>query len=142
MLVLTLAGLGLNLLTGYAGQISLGSGGFMAVGAFATFAYATRVPMLPLPVDFLLGGLTSGLTGFLFSLPSARIKGFYLMVSSLTAQFFFHLALSAVSLVLRRRFRRYNRSVEYGIPGTQHRQSPWGLFLYASFRHPGFLDCL
>jgi branched-chain amino acid transport system permease protein len=37
-LILSLAGVGLNLLTGYAGQTSLGSGGFMAVGAFATFA--------------------------------------------------------------------------------------------------------
>ncbi len=89
MLVLALAGLGLNLLTGYTGQISLGSGGFMAVGAFATFNLATRIPGLPLPLALILGGLIAALAGVLFSLPSARIKGFYLMVSSLTAQFFF-----------------------------------------------------
>lgn len=89
VMVLSLAGLGLNLLTGYAGQISLGSGGFMAVGAFATFNLATRVPGLPFPLALILGGLVAAFAGVLFSLPSARIKGFYLMVSSLTAQFFF-----------------------------------------------------
>lgn len=89
VLVLALAGLGLNILTGYAGQISLGSGGFMAVGAFATFNLTTRIPGLPLPLALFLGGLIAAIAGFLFSLPSARIRGFYLMVSSLTAQFFF-----------------------------------------------------
>lgn len=91
-LILSLAGLGLNLLTGYAGQTSLGSGGFMAVGAFATFAFATHAPFIPLPVDLLLGGMAAGLTGLVFGIPSNRIKGFYLMVSSLAAQFFFEWA--------------------------------------------------
>jgi branched-chain amino acid transport system permease protein len=88
-LILSLAGLGLNLLTGYAGQTSLGSGGFMAVGAFATFAFATHAPFIPLPVGFILGGVMAGVAGLVFGIPSERIKGFYLMVSSLAAQFFF-----------------------------------------------------
>jgi branched-chain amino acid transport system permease protein len=87
-LILSLAGLGLNLLTGYAGQTSLGSGGFMAVGAFATFGFVVHGG-LPLPIALFLSGLIAAVTGLLFGLPSNRIKGFYLMVSSLAAQFFF-----------------------------------------------------
>ncbi|MFT4191572.1 MAG: branched-chain amino acid ABC transporter permease [Comamonas sp.] len=86
-LVLSLAGIGLNLLTGYAGQTSLGSGGFMAVGAFATYAFLLRAE-LSFPLALLLGGLVAALAGLVFGLPSARIKGFYLMVTSLAAQFF------------------------------------------------------
>jgi len=87
-LVLSLAGLGLNLLTGYAGQISLGSGGFMAVGAFATFAFFQHSGMASLPFGLLFGGLVAALVGMVFGIPSARIKGFYLMVCSLASQFF------------------------------------------------------
>ena len=88
-LILSLAGLGLNLLTGYAGQLSLGSGAFMMVGAYATFALQLRVPTLPLPFALVLSGLVAALVGLLFGLPSRRIKGFYLIVSTLAAQFFF-----------------------------------------------------
>jgi branched-chain amino acid transport system permease protein len=87
-LILSLAGLGLNLLTGYAGQTSLGSGGFMSVGAFATFGFVVHGGV-PLPIALLLSGLIAAGAGLLFGLPSDRIKGFYLMVSSLAAQFFF-----------------------------------------------------
>ena len=87
-LVLALAGLGLNILTGYAGQLSLGSAAFMAVGAFATYNLELRVPQLPLLLSILLGGLISAVFGILVGLPSLRIKGFYLIVSTLAAQFF------------------------------------------------------
>jgi len=87
-LVLSLAGLGLNLLTGYAGQLSLGSSAFMAVGAFATYNFHLRIPGLPLLVSIVLGGLTAAGVGIVFGLPSLRIKGFYLLVSTLAAQFF------------------------------------------------------
>ncbi|WP_342651378.1 branched-chain amino acid ABC transporter permease [Pseudomonas sp. REB1044] len=87
-LVLSLAGLGLNLLTGYTGQTSVGAAGFMAVGAFATYGLLLRVPGLPLPLALLGGGLIAGAVGLLFGIPSARIKGFYLMVTTLAAQFF------------------------------------------------------
>ncbi|MBB3105033.1 branched-chain amino acid ABC transporter permease [Azomonas macrocytogenes] len=87
-LVLSLAGLGLNLLTGYTGQTSVGAAGFMAVGAFATYSLLLRVPGLPLPLALLGGGLIAAAVGFLFGIPSSRIKGFYLMVTTLAAQFF------------------------------------------------------
>jgi branched-chain amino acid transport system permease protein len=87
-IILSLAGLGLNLLTGYAGQTSLGSGGFMSVGAFVTFDFVIH-GHVPLPIAIFLAGLITAGVGLLFGLPSNRIKGFYLMVSSLAAQFFF-----------------------------------------------------
>jgi branched-chain amino acid transport system permease protein len=87
-LIMALAGLGLNLLTGFAGQASLGTGAFMSVGAFATYNLLLRVPELPLPVSLVIGGLFAALAGVLFGLPSLRIKGFYLTASTLAAQFF------------------------------------------------------
>jgi branched-chain amino acid transport system permease protein len=87
-LVLALAGLGLNVLTGYAGQLSLGSSAFMAVGAFGAYNALVRIPGLPLPVGLVVGGLAAAAVGVLFGLPSLRIKGFYLIVSTLAAQFF------------------------------------------------------
>jgi len=87
-LIYALAAIGLNLLTGYAGQLSLGTGGFMAVGAYAAFKITTAWPALNILVVFLLGGLAAALVGVLFGIPSLRIKGFYLAVATLAAQFF------------------------------------------------------
>lgn len=87
-LVLSLAGIGLNLLTGYAGQLSLGSAAFMAVGAFAAYNFHARIEGLPFLVSFILGGLVAAIVGLFFGLPSLRIKGFYLLVATLAAQFF------------------------------------------------------
>jgi branched-chain amino acid transport system permease protein len=96
-LVLSLAGLGLNLVTGYAGQLSLGSAAFMSVGAYATYNLVVRAPALPLLADLVLGGLITALVGALFGLPSLRIKGFYLIVSTLAAQFFVEWIFTRVS---------------------------------------------
>jgi branched-chain amino acid transport system permease protein len=87
-LIYALAALGLNLLTGYAGQLSLGTGGFMAVGAYAAFKLATAFPWLNILVVFLLAGLVAAGVGLVFGIPSLRIKGFYLAVATLAAQFF------------------------------------------------------
>ena len=87
-LVSARAALGLNILTGYAGQVSLGTGGFMAVGAFATYKLATAFPGLNIVVIFLAAGLITALVGILFGFPSLRIKGFYLAVATLASQFF------------------------------------------------------
>ncbi len=87
-LIYALAAIGLNLLTGYAGQLSLGTGGFMAVGAYAAFKITTAFPALNIVVVFLLSGLVATLVGVLFGIPSLRIKGFYLAVATLAAQFF------------------------------------------------------
>jgi branched-chain amino acid transport system permease protein len=93
-LILSLAALGLNILTGYAGQLSLGSAGFMAVGAFAAFNLMLRVPWMPLLPAFALAGLITAAVGLFFGLPSLRIKGFYLAVTTLAAQFFIEWALT------------------------------------------------
>lgn len=87
-LVYALAALGLNLLTGYAGQLSLGTGGFMAVGAYSAFKLSTAFPWLNIVLVFLLSGLIAALVGLVFGIPSLRIKGFYLAVATLAAQFF------------------------------------------------------
>ncbi|MCX8101326.1 MAG: branched-chain amino acid ABC transporter permease [Geminicoccaceae bacterium] len=87
-LILSVAAIGLNLLLGYCGQISLGTGAFMAVGAYAAYNLALRVPGSPLLLDFLLAGLVAAAVGVLFGLPSLRIKGLYLAVATLAAQFF------------------------------------------------------
>jgi branched-chain amino acid transport system permease protein len=87
-LILALAAIGLNLLVGYCGQISLGSGAFMAVGAYAAYNLAIRIPDLPLLLVFIVAGLIAMVVGVLFGVPSLRIKGLYLAVATLAAQFF------------------------------------------------------
>jgi branched-chain amino acid transport system permease protein len=93
-LILSLAALGLNILTGYAGQLSLGSAAFMAVGAFAAFNLILRVRGMPILAAFALSGLIAAGVGLVFGLPSLRIKGFYLAVTTLAAQFFTEWALT------------------------------------------------
>lgn len=87
-LILSLAALGLNILVGYCGQISLGTGAFMAVGAYAAYNFFVRIQGMPLIVALLLGGLCATVVGVLFGIPSLRIKGLYLAVATLAAQFF------------------------------------------------------
>ena len=87
-LVYALAALGLNILTGYAGQLSLGTGGFMAVGAYSAFKLSTAFPDLNILLVFPRAGLAAAGVGLLFGIPSLRIKGFYLAVATLAAQFF------------------------------------------------------
>jgi branched-chain amino acid transport system permease protein len=96
-LALSLAAVGLNLLTGYAGQVSLGSAAFMAVGAFAAYNFNLRVHGLPLLASLMLAGLVATALGVVFGLPSLRLRGFYLAVSTLAAQFFVEWALTKFS---------------------------------------------
>ncbi|MFM9851037.1 MAG: branched-chain amino acid ABC transporter permease [Hyphomicrobiaceae bacterium] len=101
-LILALAAIGVNILVGYCGQISLGSGAFMAIGAYCAYKFGTgiHIPLewlgtqisirpLPLLASILLGGLMAAFVGVLFGIPSLRIKGLYLAVATLAAQFFF-----------------------------------------------------
>ena len=101
-LILSLAAIGLNILIGYCGQISLGGGAFMAIGAYSAYKFGTGVhipldwfgtaisiPPLPLFASIMLGGLMAAIVGILFGVPSLRIKGLYLAVATLAAQFFF-----------------------------------------------------
>jgi branched-chain amino acid transport system permease protein len=87
-LIFALAAIGLNLLTGYAGQVSLGTGAFMGVGAYAAYNISIWLPWLNILVILILAGLAAAAIGVLFGLPSLRIKGFYLAVATLAAQFF------------------------------------------------------
>ena len=87
-LVNSMAAMGLNLLTGYCGQLSLGTAGFMGCGAFAAYKIATAFPELNIIIVILLSGFVSAAVGVFFGLPSLRIKGFYLAVATLAAQFF------------------------------------------------------
>ncbi|MFK0166410.1 branched-chain amino acid ABC transporter permease [Rhizobium sp. NPDC090279] len=96
-LALSLAGVGLNILTGYAGQVSLGSAAFMAVGAFGAYNFNLRVEGLPLIASIVLAGLSAAAIGIIFGLPSLRLKGFYLAVSTLAAQFFVQWGLTKFS---------------------------------------------
>ncbi|MER9423886.1 branched-chain amino acid ABC transporter permease [Mesorhizobium sp. M0317] len=93
-LALSLAAVGLNLLTGYCGQLSLGSSAFMAVGAFAAYNFNLRVEGLPLAATMILAGISAAGIGVIFGLPSLRLRGFYLAVSTLAAQFFVQWALT------------------------------------------------
>ncbi len=88
VLIFSLAAIGLNILTGYAGQLSLGSAAFMAVGAFGAYNFMLRIDGLPFPLALIGGGLCAAAVGVAFGLPSLRIKGFYLAVATLAAQFF------------------------------------------------------
>ena len=87
-LIYAIAAIGLNILVGYAGQVSLGTGGFMAVGAYAVYKLMTAFPEVSVVIHVILAGGITAAVGVLFGLPSLRIKGFYLAVATLAAQFF------------------------------------------------------
>src|SRR5258705_13543293 len=87
-LILSLAALGLNILTGYAGQLSLGTAAFMAVGAFASYNFMLRVPGMPILLAFIRGGVMAAFSGIPFALPRLRICGFFPAVADLAPQFF------------------------------------------------------
>jgi branched-chain amino acid transport system permease protein len=94
--ILALAALGVNILVGYCGQISLGSGAFMAVGAYMAYNTYVRVEGMPLVVALLSGGFFATLVGMTFGIPSLRVKGLYLAVATLAAQFFCDWAFSRI----------------------------------------------
>lgn len=85
-LILSISALGLNLVTGYAGLISLGQAAFMAVGAFAGVIAYGRYG-IPIPLTLLIAGLTAAAVGVIVGTPSLRIKGLYLLVATLAAHF-------------------------------------------------------
>ena len=95
-LIFSLASIGLNILTGYTGLLSLGTGAFMGVGAYACYKLMTAFPGVNVIVWIVVSGFFSAAIGALFGLPSLRIKGFYLAVATLAAQFFIIWALTKV----------------------------------------------
>jgi branched-chain amino acid transport system permease protein len=96
-LILALAALGVNILVGYCGQISLGSGAFMAVGAYMAYNTYVRIEGMPVILALLSGGFFATLVGIFFGIPSLRVKGLYLAVATLAAQFFCDWAFSRIS---------------------------------------------
>ena len=110
-LILSLSALGLNFLTGYAGQLSLGTGGFMAVGAYACYKLVTSFPEVNVIIIIFTSGLFAAGVGIIFGLPSLRIKGFYLAVATLAAQFFFEWLFGRVGW-----FYNYNDSGAIEVP--------------------------
>jgi len=81
-----IAAIGLNILTGYCGQLSIGHAGFIAVGAYTAAVLTNRLE-LPFLVGLICAGLTAGLIGLIFGIPSVRVKGFYLAITTIAAQF-------------------------------------------------------
>jgi branched-chain amino acid transport system permease protein len=96
-LILSLAAIGVNILVGYCGQISLGSGAFMAVGAYMAYNVFVRIDDMPLIIALLSGGFFATIVGVIFGIPSLRVKGLYLAVATLAAQFFCDWAFSRIS---------------------------------------------
>ena len=132
-LIYSIAAIGLNILTGYCGQVSLGTGGFMAVGAYATYKLMTAFPDVSMVVHILLAGGITAFVGVLFGLPSLRIKGFYLAVATLAAQFFLVWLFNRVPW-----FYNYSASGQinspertlFGIPITGANTEPWAVYLF------------
>ncbi len=87
-LIFSLAAIGLNLLTGYTGQLSLGTGAFMGVGAYACYKLTSIFPDVNIIIWVIVSGFFAAAVGAVFGLPSLRIKGFYLAIATLAAQFF------------------------------------------------------
>ena len=111
-LVFSLAAIGLNILTGYAGQLSLGTGAFMGVGAYACYKLVTLFPGLNILFAILLSGVFSAGIGILFGLPSLRIKGLYLAITTLAAQFFLEWCFIRIGWLY-----NYNDSGAIEVPG-------------------------
>ena len=132
-LIYAIAALGLNVLTGYAGQVSLGTGGFMAVGAYASYKLMTSFPDVNIFFHIILSGGITALVGMLFGLPSLRIKGFYLAVATLAAQFFLVWLFNRVPW-----FYNYSASGQisapertlFGIPITGAETAPWATYMF------------
>ncbi len=110
-LIFTITTIGLNMLTGYAGQISLGTGAFMGVGAYACYKLVTYFPEVNIIILIFASGFFSAAVGALFGLPSLRIKGFYLVVATLAAQFFLEWAFIRVEWLY-----NYNASGAIEVP--------------------------
>ncbi len=132
-LIYAIAAIGLNILTGYCGQVSLGTGGFMAVGAYACYKLMTAFPDINIAFHIVAGGIITAAVGVLFGLPSLRIKGFYLAVATLAAQFFLVWLFNRVPW-----FYNYSASGQisapertvFGVPVTGPATDAWATYLF------------
>lgn len=132
-LIYSIAAIGLNILVGYCGQVSLGTGGFMAVGAYACYKLMTAFPEVSMFIHVILSGGITALVCVAFGLPSLRIKGFYLAVATLAAQFFLVWLFNRVEW-----FYNYSASGQinaperdvFGIVITGPNAPAWGTYLF------------
>jgi len=132
-LIYAIAAIGLNILVGYCGQVSLGTGGFMAVGAYACYKLMTGFPEVSIFFHIILAGGITAAVCVLFGLPSLRIKGFYLAVATLAAQFFLVWLFNRVGW-----FYNYSASGQInapertiaGVPVTGAETAPWAAYLF------------
>ncbi|MGM0661101.1 MAG: branched-chain amino acid ABC transporter permease [Pseudomonadota bacterium] len=132
-LIYSIAAIGLNILVGYCGQVSLGTGGFMAVGAFACYKLMTGFPDVNIVFHIIISGGITAAVGVLFGLPSLRIKGFYLAVATLAAQFFLVWLFNRVPW-----FYNYSSSGQinaptrtlFDVPITGSYTTPWAAYLF------------
>ncbi|MGR3492137.1 MAG: branched-chain amino acid ABC transporter permease [Shimia sp.] len=135
-LIYAIAAIGLNILTGYCGQVSLGTGGFMACGAYACYKLMTAYPDVSIVIHILLSGGITAAVVTLFGLPSLRIKGFYLAVATLAAQFFLVWLFNRVGW-----FYNYSASGQINAPErevlgiivTGPQTQPWAAYLICLF---------
>lgn len=147
-LIYAIAALGLNILVGYCGQVSLGTGGFMAVGAYSCYKFMTgidiwwggellyRLPEFNILFSVIMGGVMTAIVGVLFGLPSLRIKGFYLAVATLAAQFFLVWLFNRVAW-----FYNYSASGQISVPErsflgvliTGPSVAPWAAYMFCLF---------
>ena len=133
-LIYAIAAIGLNILTGYCGQVSLGTGGFMAVGAYASYKLITGFPDVNIFFLIILSGGITAAVCVLFGLPSLRIKGFYLAVATLAAQFFLVWLFNKVAW-----FYNYSASGQISVPErsilgvtiTGAETEPWAAYLFS-----------
>ena len=131
-LIYSIAAIGLNILTGYCGQVSLGTGGFMAVGAYSCYKLMTAFPDISIVIHIIIAGGITAAVGTVFGLPSLRIKGFYLAVATLAAQFFLVWLFNRVSW-----FYNYSASGQinapertvFTIPVTGPNVEPWAMYM-------------
>ena len=132
-LIYSMAAIGLNILVGYCGQVSLGTGGFMAVGAYACYKLMTSFPDVSIFFHIIASGGITALVCVIFGLPSMRIKGFYLAVATLAAQFFLVWLFNKVAW-----FYNYSASGQinaperlmFGVPVTGAQTEPWAAYLF------------
>jgi branched-chain amino acid transport system permease protein len=116
-----LSAMGVQLLIGYCGQLTLGHAAFLAVGAYTT-AISMLHYHLPYPVGLVLGGITAGLWSVLFGLPSARVKGFYLIMTTMAAQFI------TVDFIITQYVSQIGgRGTFFSIPPGTIRIGPWAI---------------
>src|ERR1044071_9118835 len=96
--IAVIGALGLNILVGYTGQVSIGHGAFMSVGAYTAANLATRLGA-PWPVTLIAGGLMAALIGAIVGIPSLRIKGLYLAIATLAGQLIIEWTINHVTFI-------------------------------------------